>query len=68
MTDNKNFKEETTKLHDSLKAYKSKYRFVSGGKVAPTPIDLAVNQLRSFLEIVRTDDENAQQEKKDGMI
>lgn len=67
MTNQENFKKDTEELFDLLKKYTRKYDFMGGRRMLQTPADLLEAQLRIALEIVRTDDENAKQSRKDCM-
>ncbi len=66
MTNQENFKKDTENLFNSILTYKSRYRFVSNGK-NPKALDLFERELRTMLEIVRTDEENTQQYRSDSM-
>lgn len=67
MTDNTTFKENTEKLFSALREYKKNYSFMSSTGRGPkdSPIDLLDAQLRTHLEVLRTDEENQNQRKRD---
>lgn len=67
MTNQENFKKDTEELFDLLQKYKENYDFMRGSRILQTPAELLEAQLRIALVIVRTDEENAQQSRKDSM-
>lgn len=67
MTNQTQFKEDTESLFKMVHFYKSRYRFMSDGK-NPKPLDVLEKELRLVLQIVRTDEENSAQTKRDGML
>ncbi len=59
MTNQENFKKDTTELFNLIRKYKNNYDFMGNG------LDDAEGHLRTALEIVRTDEENTKQRQVD---
>lgn len=64
MTDNEQFKNDAEELFSKITSFKKKYGFMSSGK-NPKPIDMLESDLRVILKILRTDEENQNQNKRD---
>lgn len=65
MTNNEKFKADTEELLTKITTYKKRYSFMSGGRMNQKGVDILVDELKVLLTVLRTDEENADQQRRD---
>lgn len=69
MTNQEQFKKDTEELYNQIKKYRRKYsQLENGGKFNRPTLKVAEDHLRTFLEIVWTDEESRAEYRRDGML